>query len=115
MSIFESIPRQNGLSIGITEIHMDTFVVNIGVRGTKIAQMIFQTSQYQILSKILDHRLSLTEAAKEMFLDGGCTFYDRQIILLNIVFKEFLGLKCPSWSASFFFVFVGMKSILYEG
>ena len=37
------------------------------------------------LSQIFDHILSLTEAAIEMFLENGCTFYDKQITLLNIV------------------------------
>ena len=37
------------------------------------------------LSKILDHRLTLTEAAIEIFLENSYTFYDRQIILPNIV------------------------------
>ena len=37
------------------------------------------------LSKILDNRLSLTEAVIEIFYENGCTFYDRQIILFNIV------------------------------
>ena len=37
------------------------------------------------LSKILVHKLSLTEAVTEMFLENSCTFYDREIILLNIV------------------------------
>ena len=36
------------------------------------------------LSKILDHRRLLTEAAMEMFLENSCMFYERQIILLNI-------------------------------
>ena len=40
------------------------------------------------LSKILDHRLSLKEAAIEMFRESGCTFYDRQFILLNIVLSR---------------------------
>ena len=38
------------------------------------------------LYEILDHRLLLTEAIIEIFLENSCTFYDRQIILLNIVF-----------------------------
>ena len=33
------------------------------------------------LSKILDNRLSLTEAVIDIFYENGCTFYDRQIIL----------------------------------
>ena len=37
------------------------------------------------LSKILDHRVSLIEAALEEFLENVRTFYDRQIVLLNIV------------------------------
>ena len=37
------------------------------------------------LSKVLDPRLSPTESAIEMFLENICTFYDRQIMLLNIV------------------------------
>ena len=38
------------------------------------------------LYKILDHRLLLTKAVIEMFLENSCTLYDRQITLLNIVF-----------------------------
>ena len=37
------------------------------------------------LSKVLDHRHFLGETAIEMFLENSCTFYGRQIILLNIV------------------------------
>ena len=37
------------------------------------------------LSQILDHRLTLKEAAKEEFLENTYTFYVRQIILSNIV------------------------------
>ena len=37
------------------------------------------------LSQILDHRLTLKEAAKEEFLENSYTFYVRQIILPNIV------------------------------
>ena len=33
----------------------------------------------------LDHSLSLTEAAIEMFLENNCMLYDTQIIPLNIV------------------------------
>ena len=38
-----------------------------------------------VLSKFLDHRFSLTEAAIEVFLENSYTCCDRQIILLNIV------------------------------
>ena len=38
-----------------------------------------------MLPKILDHRHPLTEAAIELFLENGYTFYGRQIMLLNIV------------------------------
>ena len=34
---------------------------------------------------MLDHRLTLKEAAKEEFLENSCTFYVRQITLPNIV------------------------------
>ena len=37
------------------------------------------------LSQILNHRLTLKEAAKEEFLENSYTFYVRQIILPNIV------------------------------
>ena len=37
------------------------------------------------LSKILDRKHFLTEAAIEMFLENSCTFYGRQIIPLKIV------------------------------
>ena len=41
--------------------------------------------------RVLDHRLSITEAAIEMLPENSCTFYDRRTILVNIVhFKEFL-------------------------
>ena len=39
-------------------------------------------------------KLSLTEAATEIF-KNGCTFYDRQIILLNTVFWGIPELKMP--------------------
>ena len=48
------------------------------------------------LYKILDHELFLTEAVIEMFLENICTFYERQIILLNSYLKEFLSSKCSS-------------------
>ena len=35
------------------------------------------------LSKIFDHKLLLTEAETEMFLENSCTFYEGQIILLK--------------------------------
>ena len=38
------------------------------------------------LYEILDHRLLLTEAIIEIFLENSCKFYDRHIVLLNIVF-----------------------------
>ena len=41
-----------------------------------------------VSSKSLEHRLSLTETAIEMFLENGCTFYDRQITLLHIVLSR---------------------------
>ena len=37
------------------------------------------------LSQILDHRLTLTVAAIGIFLENSYTFYDRQIMLPNIV------------------------------
>ena len=37
------------------------------------------------LSQILDLRLTIAEVAIEIFLENSCTFYDRQIILTNIV------------------------------
>ena len=37
------------------------------------------------LCQILDHRLTLTEAAIKIFLENSYLFYDRQIILPNIV------------------------------
>ena len=40
------------------------------------------------LSKTLDHSFSLTRAAIEMFLENGCTFYERQIILFIIVLSR---------------------------
>ena len=39
----------------------------------------------RVLYKIVDHRLLLREVAIEAFLENSCTFYDREIILLNIV------------------------------
>ena len=37
------------------------------------------------LYKTFDHRILLAEAAIETLLENSCAFYDRQIILLNIV------------------------------
>ena len=39
------------------------------------------------LFKILDYRPLLTEVAIEMFLEKNRTFYDRQIVLFDIVFR----------------------------
>ena len=50
------------------------------------------------LSKIHGHSFSLAEAVIEMFLENGCTFYDRQIILLNIVLSRSSRLKMPKLS-----------------
>ena len=44
------------------------------------------------LCKVLDEIL-LTEAAIEMFLENSRTFYERQIILLNIVLEGVPKLK----------------------
>ena len=33
----------------------------------------------------LDHRLSFTEATRDMFLENSCTLYVTQIIPLNVV------------------------------
>ena len=45
----------------------------------------------------LDHRLSLTEAATEMFLENTRMLYDTQIIPLKYSsFMEFLSSKFPS-------------------
>ena len=37
------------------------------------------------ISKILDHKLLLTETDTKMLLENSCTFYDRQIIPPNII------------------------------
>ena len=42
----------------------------------------------------LDHSLSLTEEAIEMFLENNCMLYDTQIIPLNIVLLR--SPSCPS-------------------
>ena len=41
-----------------------------------------------VLYKILDLRVLVTETAIEMFLENGSTFYNSQIILLNIVLQR---------------------------
>ena len=51
------------------------------------------------LYKILEHSLLLTEAATPMFLENKCTFYDRQIILLKIVFYGIPEFKMPKLSS----------------
>lgn len=51
------------------------------------------------LSKILEHILLLTEAPTSMFLENKCTFYDRQIILLKIVFYGIPEFKMPKLSS----------------
>ena len=41
--------------------------------------------ELKITFKILDHRLSLIEAAIKVFFENDSRFSDRQIILLNII------------------------------
>ena len=47
--------------------------------------MLHCSKNFRELRKVLDHRFSYTEAAIEMFFENDCTFYDKQIILLNTV------------------------------
>ena len=49
------------------------------------------------LSKIFDHKLLLTEAETEMFLENSCTFYEGQIILLKGTLMKILKITFEKW------------------
>ena len=70
-------------------LHQEHFLVMLHpIKNFRELRWVLQNS-YEELSKILDHRLLLTEAAIEIILENICTFYDRQILLLKDTMKAF--------------------------
>ena len=71
------------------------FIRNVFLQYFIVARILKRLGE---LPQILDHRLTLTEAAIEKFLENSYTFYDRQIILPRIVLLR------SSWTRNVRFV-----------
>ena len=80
----------NDLSVCILNIEFVSEKIKIKRKNLKPLQSCFIRNFFVIFHRgknfrELDHRLSLTEAAIEMFLENSCMLYDTQIVPLNIV------------------------------